>query len=485
MRDAVETTDATARDVRPGTDAGAASPSAPIDRPSSRALAAFNAEGGYPSLLPWRSHEAPDGTAVKTWSEHATRCREALERGPDLHAAAGLALADGLERGVAGLADGLERLLALIDDDWDALEPPLNAARPAKAWNARKFAVEALDDRSLVAHYLLRLPWFGLERPLGPCWRACLFANGTEGDYRLAGDEDERGHAQAAPLRAAFAEAGDARLATLRGGLARARAALGPDGIGERFSARARASSDALGAEARGASVSLATLAEFLGTVQGYVDAYAPAEPAAGTDGTDAPEASAPDAVPASADPSPARAPAGAATPRFESVTEARAALDAAVGWFLVHEPSSPALVPLALARRVDGLSFPETLEALGAGADDSLQDAAAELHARLDRLGFDRGAAGALAGLDAIGSAVDAPADPTADAPVAPPVVVPDRARATALLAAHAAHRRAVDPSSPVAMLVERALGLVPLRFEEIVATLGTPSTQPEESDS
>jgi len=513
-----------------------AAANSPIDY---RALCAFNREPARSerTLAALAAHHAPSSATIESYLEHAHRCRAALDLAPDLNAAVGLALADGVSEGAVALVAGLERVFDLVEHRWDELGPPLKSARPAKAWNARLAAIETLHGRDLIVHYLLRLPLLGVERDPMPCWRAFLVAAGQESTMNLVVDafpggsddeeapDSERAAVTTATLSGSFARLDPEALGALREALARGAVLCGAEGIGERFAERARATSAALGAEARGGRPSLETLAEWFARMGEGVEAHAPAPNAAPA----SPPASLPigqregSAVDLAGTPTPSGAAsfgsavsgsavsdegasvsATAASPLvLGDAAAARRALSGTVDWLCRHEPASPALPFVVVAEELDGRSLAEIATALDPGDGGTLLEAGRRLAAPLERLVLGRDAAELGARLAARReqalqrSGTDANPDVDVDVDVDGVEAGPDpaveadgdmaaegaegaragfdggRDGAFATLAAVGVWFRRSEPSSPVAPLIERAVALSALRFEQIVAEL------------
>ena len=500
--DAIDTV--TEDDVPTVVNLAVAGDGAPVDY---RALCAFNRDPAGRTLAGIRVHDPLPAATVERFRDHARACRTALELSEDLHAATGLALAQGLLSGAAGLVTGLERLDRMLDARWDALAPPLKASRPAKAWNARKDAIEVLHDRAMDVAYLHRLPLFGLDGDTRLCRRAFLIAAGEHGAAGLSVDAPtrDRDGAETPPdpadleasgctetvLHSLLQGAGPEALADLRRALARGAALAGRDGIGARFAARARETSAALGAEARGEGLSLDPVARWCEEMAARIDRLLPdaassaAAPAgapvidgtASGTGAGSPSGTGPAAMPA-----PASGPAAGTT--IDDADEARTLMVAAIDRICADEPGSPALPFLTLAEALHGRSLATVVAALDPGGGGTLLDALARIEGPLDALVLgrdpdeierrlsERAESVAPDGRDAT---VDGEDDESGDGPngASPPARFARRAEAWDALRAVAAFLRADTPSSVVPALLERGAALAGSRFEDVVGEL------------
>ncbi|MCW6506731.1 type VI secretion system protein TssA [Lichenifustis flavocetrariae] len=160
------------------------------------------------------------------------------------------------------------------------------------------------------------------------------------------------------------------------------------------------------------------------------------------------------------------RAPDTGAT--FPSSKAAERALAEATRYLTASEPSSPALLLLRQAQALIGKSF---LDALASLLPDQVRRATLNI-ASLPA--FDQPLLQiAEKGLDpdsASSSADDGEEDSDEEAPMAR---VTSRAEALTLLDRVAGHYRAVEPSSPVPMLIDRARGLVGKDFMSLIRTM------------
>lgn len=251
-----------------------------------------------------------------------------LERTRDLRLLVLLARLAILDRDLAGFAGLLSAIAALLDAEWEAVHPRGEDG----GYELRTAILQALDDMATVILPLQHLPLVQSRRHGAISFRSVMTADGEvqarEGETALDRGSIER----------ALDEAEPDQMQALRAPLAEAASALGR--IGAVTQARG----------GYGNAVELERLGLLVGRIRGLLDrGAAPAGGAAQAD-AEAPQPGAPAQVP----------PAAIACAR-----QADAALAAASAYLRAHEPSSPAEVLVRQARMLVGKPFLEVMRIL------------------------------------------------------------------------------------------------------------------------
>jgi type VI secretion system protein ImpA len=349
-----------------------------------------------------------------------------LDRTRDLRVVALLARLAILDRDLAGFAAALRAVAGLLVARWEDVHPRGEDGD----YGLRSAVLQSLDDMPTVILPLQHVPLAQSRRHGAITFRALMIADGE-----VAGREDEPGLDRGTIERVieeAEPEILAARLAEVTGVIAAV--------------ASIRDATVAGGGHA--ASVNLERLGQFAGRIRDLlarpVPDAAPEEAAAG-EGEPAAEAGA--------------APAASRT-GLASLAQASAALAAAGLYLRRREPSSPAEVLVRQAQALVGKPFLEVMRILvpARAAETTIALGAA----RTLRLTFDQ-----LAEIPEA-EAEEAWASEPEEAPEPPRAA--SRAEAMALIREVAAFFRAHEPTSPIPLLLDRAVGLVDRDFMAIL---------------
>ena len=250
-----------------------------------------------------------------------------LDRTRDLRPLVLLARLAMLDRDLAGFAGLLSAIAALLDAEWEAVHPRGEEG----GYELRTAILQALDDMATVILPLQHLPLVQSRRHGAISFRSVMTADGEvqarEGETALDRGSIER----------ALDEAEPDQVQALRAPLAEAASAL----------VRIGAVTQARGGY--GNAVELERLGLLVGRIRGLLDRGAP--PADGA--VQADDAAQPGA--------PAQAPPAA----IASARQADAALAAASAYLRAHEPSSPAEVLVRQARMLVGKPFLDVMRIL------------------------------------------------------------------------------------------------------------------------
>lgn len=360
-----------------------------------------------------------------------------LDRTRDLRALTLLARLAILDRDVAGFSDVLTAIAGLLEAQWDAVHPRGEGG----GYELRGAILQSLDDMATVILPLQHVPLAHSRRHGPVSFRNVMAANGE-----VQPREGEAVLDQGAIARV-IEEAEPAALQAHRDALSRIAEAL------------ARIRSITVERGGYGSAVGLDRLDVLIGRMRGLLNgatASAPAgKVAVAEDGQDLGGAS------------PAAAPPVAAPAGIASSAQASAALAAAAAYLRTHEPSSPAEVLVRQALLLVGKPFVEVMRIL---MPSRAQDAILAIGSgRGLRLTFDQLAA---VSEDHSGQAADvAPSAQDGDAPPEASVYrAGSRAEALALLSEAGVYFRVREPSSPIPLLLDKAVGLADRDFTAIL---------------
>lgn len=170
-------------------------------------------------------------------------------------------------------------------------------------------------------------------------------------------------------------------------------------------------------------------------------------------------------------DTAPAGETGGGSATVFESTAEAVRALAIATRYIGDTEPSSPSLLLLRQAQALVGKSFLEAMDTLLPEQAPRATMSVAALP--IFSLPLTQLADKGMAPEDAPTFGDDTEDDAEEPAPLSPPPRVGSRAEAFALLERVGAHYRAVEPSSPIPLLIERARDFVGKDFLSLIRSM------------
>ncbi|GBU17883.1 MULTISPECIES: type VI secretion system ImpA family N-terminal domain-containing protein [Methylobacterium] len=356
-----------------------------------------------------------------------------LDRSRDLRVLTLLARLTMLDRDLPGFAAALSAIAGLLEGQWEAVHPRGEGG----GYELRGAVLQTIDDVPTVILPLQHVP-LAQSRRHGPIsFRSVMTADGE-----VPAREDEP-----APDREAIGRALDeADPELLRGQhdtLAAAAAAL----------ARITAATVEHGGYA--SAVGFERLSLLVGRMQALLDRAA----AAATDDTEQVPADEPARPEGRA--TPARTPGG-----IERLADASAALAAAAEYLRRQEPSSPAEVLTRQAQMLIGKSFVEVMRIL---VPDRAGEAVLSVGSNRGlRLTFDQ-----LAAVPEEAGAEDGWGEEQAETPDAAPAAAfkaSSRGEATGLLREVAAFFRRHEPSSPIPLLLDKAVGIADRDFLAIL---------------
>lgn len=361
-----------------------------------------------------------------------------LDRTRDLRALTLLARLAMLDRDVAGFSGVLTAIAGLLETHWDAVHPRGEGG----GYELRGAVLQSLDDMATVILPLQHVP-LAQSRRYGPVsFRAVMAANGE-----VQPREGEAVLDQGAIARV-VEEADPADLQAHQDALARIAEAL------------ARIRSVTVERGGYGSAVGLDRLDVLVGRMRGLLEGAAASSATAGN-GTIAEDAQSSGGADAAAAP-PVAPPAG-----ITSSAQASAALAAAAAYLRAREPSSPAEVLVRQAQLLVGKPFVEVMRIL---MPSRAHDAVLAIGSgRGLRLTFDQ-----LAAVSEDDSSQAADTDSSAQdgdvPPEAPVFRAGSRAEARALLREAGAYFRVQEPSSPIPLLLDKAVGLADRDFMAIL---------------
>ena len=357
-----------------------------------------------------------------------------LERGRDLRVLALVARLAILDRDLAAFAAALEAVAGLLATHWEAVHPRGDDGD----YGFRAAVLQGLDDMSTVILPLQHAPLVQSRRHGAVTFRAVMTADG----------EVPPREGEAGPDRGAIERAlAEAEPEIVAGRLAE---------IGRVVGAVEAIRASTLAGGGHAGAVDLERLALLAGRIRDLLaGSAAAAAPGPTADGDEA-------AAPASEGSGPRPGARGGA---LASLAEATAALAAAGLYLRRREPSSPAEVLVRQAQALIGKPFIEVMRVL---VPSRAADAVIALGpGRGLRLTFEQ-----LAEVPEAGSSdeeVEGDAD-VADAPARAEIRAESRAEAMALIREVAGFFRSREPSSPVPLLLDRAVGLVDRDFMAIL---------------